>query len=76
MASIEIRLNTLGKVKEFNAIAQQMTDDVDLRSGRYCVDAKSVMGIFSLNLEQTLIAESSTVDETELKVLFADFLAE
>ena len=46
MASVTIRLNSIGEVKEFNRIAATVPGDVDLHSGRYCVDAKSIMGIF------------------------------
>lgn len=76
MAQITIRLNTLGEVKEFNAAANQIAGDVDLRSGRYCVDAKSIMGIFSLNLGRDLIVESTVVTEEELRKRFAVYLAE
>ncbi|WP_455502564.1 HPr family phosphocarrier protein [Gemmiger sp.] len=76
MAQITIRLNTLGEVKEFNAAANQIAGDVDLRSGRYCVDAKSIMGIFSLNLGRDLIVESTAVTEEELRKRFAVYLAE
>lgn len=76
MAQITIRLNTLGEVKEFNAAANQIAGDVDLRSGRYCVDAKSIMGIFSLNLGRDLIVESTGVTEEELRKRFAVYLAE
>lgn len=76
MAQITIRLNTLTEVKEFNAAAAQIPGDVDLRSGRYCVDAKSIMGIFSLNLSRGLTVESATMTEDELKKHFAAYLAE
>ena len=52
MASVTIRLNSIGEVKEFNRIAATVPGDVDLHSGRYCVDAKSIMGIFSLDLSK------------------------
>ncbi len=74
MAQIMIRLNTLSEVKEFNAAAAQIPGDVDLRSGRYCVDAKSIMGIFSLNLGRDLTVESNAVSEDELRKRFAAYL--
>jgi len=74
MAQITIRLNTLTEVKEFNAAAAQIPGDVDLRSGRYCVDAKSIMGIFSLNLGRDLTVESNAVSEDELRKRFAAYL--
>ena len=74
MAQIMIRLNTLSEVKEFNAAAAQIPGDVDLRSGRYCVDAKSIMGIFALNLGRDLTVESNAVSEDELRKRFAAHL--
>ena len=74
MAQIMIRLNTLSEVKEFNAAAAQIPGDVDLRSGHYCVDAKSIMGIFSLNLGRDLSVESNAVSEDELRKRFAAYL--
>ena len=66
MASVTIRLNSIGEVKEFNRIAATVPGDVDLHSGRYCVDAKSIMGIFALNLARELTVDSPTLSEEEL----------
>lgn len=75
MASVTIRLNSIGEVKEFNRIAATVPGDVDLHSGRYCVDAKSIMGIFALNLARELTVDSPTLSEEELHKKFAPFLA-
>ena len=54
MKSVNVCLNTVEKVKDFvNAIAM-MEGDFDLASDRYVVDAKSIMGIFSLDLSKVL----------------------
>ncbi|MEE0969739.1 MAG: HPr family phosphocarrier protein [Clostridia bacterium] len=50
MKTIEIRLTTLEDVRNFVNIVTRYDIDVDLSSGRYVVDAKSIMGIFSLDL--------------------------
>ena len=75
MASVTIRLNSIGEVKEFNRIAATVPGDVDLHSGRYCVDAKSIMGIFALNLARELTGDSPTLSEEEQHKQFAAFLA-
>ena len=62
MASVTIRLNSIGEVKEFNRIAATVPGDVDLHSGRYCVDAKSIMGIFSLDLSKPIKMEIHSDD--------------
>lgn len=50
MKTIEIRLTTLEDVRNFVNIVTRYDIDIDLCSGRYVVDAKSIMGIFSLDL--------------------------
>lgn len=74
MAKAAIRLNTIEEVKEFNHIAESIPEDVDLHSGRYCVDAKSIMGVFSLNLGGVLTVEVPTLDQEELNKKFSSFL--
>ena len=71
MASVTIRLNSIGEVKEFNRIAATVPGDVDLHSGRYCVDAKSIMGIFSLDLSKPIdlnIHSENNIDEILAKL--------
>ena len=54
MKTINISLNSIEKVKAFvNAVAT-CESDFDLSSDRYVVDAKSIMGIFSLDLAKIL----------------------
>ena len=54
MQTVNVILDTMDKVKGFVGIAGQMEGDLDLGSGRYIVDAKSIMGIFSLDLSKPL----------------------
>ena len=50
MKTCMIRLSTIQDVRTFVDIVTAANTDVDLSSGRYVVDAKSIMGIFSLDL--------------------------
>lgn len=50
MKTCMIRLSTIQDVRTLVDIVTSATTDVDLSSGRYVVDAKSIMGIFSLDL--------------------------
>ena len=50
MKSFQIMLNSIVEVKDFVNIVNKYSCDIDLTSGRYVVDAKSIMGIFSLDL--------------------------
>lgn len=54
MKSIKVYLDTIDKVKGFVNAVSSCEGDFDLSSGRYVVDAKSIMGIFSLDLSKTL----------------------
>ncbi len=50
MQTVFIRLSTIQDVRTFVEIVSASDVDIDLSSGRYVVDAKSIMGIFSLDL--------------------------
>ena len=54
MKSIKVYLDTIDKVKGFVNVVSVCDGDFDLSSGRYTVDAKSIMGIFSLDLSKPL----------------------
>ena len=49
-------------VKEFVSIVAKYPYDIDLRSGRFVVDAKSILGIFSLDLSKPIILEAHSDD--------------
>lgn len=57
MKSIKISLEMAQRVKEFVNITQNYTYEILLKSGKYVVDAKSILGIFSLDLSQPVIVE-------------------
>ncbi len=50
MKEIMIRLSTIQDVNRFVKIVSAADQEIDLSSGRYVVDGKSIMGIFSLDL--------------------------
>jgi len=54
LKELKVMLNTIEDVKEFVTITNKYGFDCDLVSGRYAVDAKSIMGIFSLDLSKPL----------------------
>ncbi len=54
MKTIQISLNSIDKVKSFVNEITQFDNDFDLVSGRYVIDAKSIMGIFSLDLSKPI----------------------
>lgn len=54
MKKINIMLVSIADVKEFVSTVSKYDFDADLVSGRYAVDAKSIMGIFSLDLSKKI----------------------
>ncbi len=54
MKTIKICLNSIDKVKSFVNDITKFDTDFDLVSGRYVIDAKSIMGIFSLDLSKPI----------------------
>ncbi len=54
MKTIKISLNSIDKVKAFVNTVTKYDSDLDLVSGRYVIDAKSIMGIFSLDLSKPI----------------------
>ena len=54
MKKMSILLSSIEDVKEFVALTNSYAFESDLVSGRYAVDAKSIMGIFSLDLSKPL----------------------
>lgn len=57
MKSVTISLRMAENVKEFVNIVNKYDYDIDLRSGRFVVDAKSILGIFSLDLSKPVTLE-------------------
>ena len=66
MKTVQISLNSIDKVKAFVNEITKFDTDFDLVSGRYVIDAKSIMGIFSLDLSKPIDlcihADTSDVD--------------
>ena len=54
MKTVKISLNSIDKVKSFVNVIGQFDSDFDLISGRYVIDAKSIMGICSLDLSNPI----------------------
>lgn len=67
MKTVSISLNSIDKVKAFVNDISKYDFDFDLVSGRYVIDAKSIMGIFSLDLSKpidlNIHAEGANLDD-------------
>ena len=65
MKTIKVSLNSIDKVKQFVNDINRYSYDFDLVSGRYVIDAKSIMGIFSLDLSRPITLNIHNEDEIE-----------
>lgn len=76
MKKVMIKLDSIAAVKDFVSVVMLYDYDVDLVSGRYAVDAKSIMGIFSLDLSNPiqLVAHADEVGDFFDKI--KDFIVE
>ena len=54
MKSVMIRLSLVENVNKFVNIVSRYPFEMDLRAGRHVVDAKSILGIFSLDLSRPI----------------------
>lgn len=70
MKEVLVKLNGMDDVKGFNEAVSAINGDIDLVSGRYVVDAKSIMGIFSLDISKPVMCRinAATQDEEEKAV--------
>ena len=74
MKSCEIMLSSIEDVKKFVNLVNMYEFDVDLVSGRYVVDAKSIMGIFSLDLSNKIKVEIQSDDCDKFLSELKDFI--
>jgi len=65
MKKVTISLNSIDKVKAFVNAVTKFDTDFDLVSGRYVIDAKSIMGIFSLDLSKPIDLNIHTEDDMD-----------
>lgn len=72
---LDVSLNTIEKVKKFTNIANSFDCEIDVLQGRYIVSGHSIMGVFSLNLTETVTVEIDSDDEKEIDK-FLDMMEE
>ena len=66
MTTTKIKLSNFADVQVFVNTITRFPFDIDLVSGRYIVDAKSIMGIYSLDLNSAIELRAHTEDAEEL----------
>ena len=70
MKSVTVNINSIDKVKRFVNVITTYDNDFDLVCDRYVIDAKSIMGIFSLDLSQNLTLNIQK--DTDLDAILAN----
>lgn len=74
MVKLNVKIVSMQDADKFNKICTKYDCDMDLQNDKYYVNAKSIMGIFSLDLSKVLILNADTEDEEKVKKDFADFI--
>ena len=69
MLAVKISLNSIDKVKSFVNDISSFSAEFDLVSGRYVIDAKSIMGIFSLDISKHIELHIHTENEEEEEIM-------
>ncbi len=75
MKAFDVVLSSIVDVKNFVNVVNRYDFEVDLISGRYVVDAKSIMGIFSLDLGKPIRVEVHTDAPDEIMAELKPFMA-
>ncbi|MBO5576554.1 MAG: HPr family phosphocarrier protein [Ruminococcus sp.] len=76
MKKTNVMLDSISAVKDFVSIVSNYDFDVDLASGRYAVDAKSIMGIFSLDLTKPIQLTAHTDDADKFFAQIQKYIAD
>ena len=66
MNKVTINLNGIEDVKRFSTVVSEFYSDVDIVKGRYVIDEKSIMGIFSLDLSKPIDVIIHSYNEDEI----------
>lgn len=72
----KIKLKTINDIKEFVNITMRADEDVDLVCGKYCIDGKSIMGIFSLEIDKPIQVRMADTDFQKLRDNLEQYITE
>ncbi len=74
MKTFNVQISSIGDVKNFVNIVGKYDFDIDLISDRYVVDAKSIMGIFSLDLTKPIKVQLHSEDTQSIEAELAPYI--
>lgn len=78
MTTVKVKLDSIERIKKFNNTVIKFHSDFDLEQGRYYIDAKSMMGILSLDLNTPIDLHFQADDSEEKQIMdsLADFIVQ
>lgn len=79
MNEFYIKVDSVDKIKDFVKVTNKIVPDMDLIVGRYIIDAKSIMGIFSVDLTRKICLKIHSDNEkecTEIRKKLEKFIVE
>ena len=79
MVKLNVKIVSMQDADKFNKICSKFDCDMDLQSGKYYVDAKSIMGIFSVDLTRKICLKIHSDNEkecTEIRKKLEKFIVE
>lgn len=77
MTSVTVNINSIDKVKRFVSAITSFDNDFDLVCDRYVIDAKSIMGIFSLDISKPIdLIVHTDADDEDILAALKPYLAE
>ncbi len=74
MIETQVLLDTMSKVQEFNAACQKHIGEVTVYSGKYIVNGKSIMGLYSLDLATPIKVDFEGEIEEEIKPIIGQYV--
>lgn len=74
MKNVLVKLSSVEMVKDFNSKLFPLEGEFDLGTGRYIVDARSIMGIFSLDLSKPVSLTINSDNEEEVAEVIREFI--
>ncbi len=76
MRTVQVNINSIDKVKTFVNTVTAFDAEFDLISGRFVIDAKSIMGIFSLDLSKPVTLKIYNDDDSSILEKLKPFIVE
>ncbi len=71
MSTVTLKFDSVDQLRKFNKTMATLPGDFDMEQGRYYIDAKSIMGIMSLNLKKPIDLHFQAEGQEKTKIISA-----